>query len=381
MLFYVLDSKYQTLDIIDTFTEAVWNVFFRDEGNCSIYLPAHLYATDPNIKAGNYLMLPNSDRYMIIEDFETKSEIDEAPIFIVNGRSLESILDRRVVWSKITFEKDGKIQDLIKQIVTENLVDPEDANRKIDGFVFEESSDEAVTSKVAANTYEIHGENVLEVVRTLCSVYDLGFKVVPNGEGGFKMSLYAGLDRSYSQDVNPWVVFSPKYENLEKTSLVIKNSVRRNSALVYNEYDYSTYSSETGMTSHHEVYAEDVSSSDTVSTGLDRREIFVQCSKSHTKDDENNTPYTREEYTSLIREEGKKELAEHQISGAFSGKIEAIRQFAFGKDFNLGDIVQVENEYGMVGRCRVAEVAFSQNSSGERTIPYFSNVGSDEIMN
>lgn len=50
MIFYVLDKNFQPIDIIDTFTEAVWNVFFRDQGDFSLYLPAYAYATNPNLK-------------------------------------------------------------------------------------------------------------------------------------------------------------------------------------------------------------------------------------------------------------------------------------------------------------------------------------------
>ena len=380
MIFYILDKTYQILDIIDTFTEAVWNVFFRDQGDFSIYLPAHEFATNPNLKADNYIMTPSSDRYMIIEDFKTQKEIDEDPILIVSGRSLESLLDRRVVWNKITYNQGGTVQGLIKQIVTENVISPSIETRSIPNFTFEDSTDSAVTSKVTASMYAIHGENVLDVVRTLCSRYDLGFKILPSENGGFKMSLYAGLDRSYKQDTNPWVMFSPKYENLENTSLTIKNSIGRNAILVYNEYDYTTYTDE-GTTEHHEVYAEDVSGTAGVQSGLNRRELFIESSKSHIKDDAQNTPYTAEEYKAIIQQEGKQELTQHEVTGAFSGKVEALRQFTLGKDFNLGDIVQVENEYGMTGRCRVAEVIYSHNDSGERIIPYFTNVGSDNLMN
>lgn len=389
MIFYVLDQTYQTLDIIDTFTEAVWNVFFRDQGDCSLYLPAYDYAKSPYIKVGNYIMMPSSDRYMIIEDFKTQHEIDEDPILIVSGRSLESLLDRRVVWNKIVYNQGGTVQGLIKRIVTENLISPSIRTRAIPRFTFEDSTDSAVTSKVTDGIYELHGENILDVVKTLCSRYDLGFRVLPNGSGGFKMSLYAGLDRSYKQDTNPWVVFSPKYENLENTSLTIKNSLLRNSVLMYNEYDYTTYETYTDesgntyqeATEHHEVFAENVYGSDGEKSGLDRRELFLESSKSHIKDDAGNTPYTSAEYSSIIQKEGKQELTQHEVTGAFSGKIEALRQFTLGKDFQLGDIVQVENEYGMTGRCRVAEVIYSHNDSGERIIPYFTNVGSDDLMN
>lgn len=392
MIFYILDPQYRVLDTLDTFKEATWNVFFRDEGNCMLYLPAVTWANSPYLKAGNYLSLKGSDRYMILEDFETRHEMDEDPLIIVEGRSLEAILDRRVIWDKLMFARGGKVQDLIRRIVNENLISPSIASRRVPNFRFVDSADSGVVGKTTDSDYLFHGENVLTTVRDLCSHYDLGFRVLPEGDGGFKMDLYSGVDRSYAQEANPWVVFSPQYNNLESTKLIVKHSGTRNAMLVYNEHDWTesvdvevpddegnpqtvSYTVE-----HHEVYSEDVAGKGGTQSGLGRRELFLESSKSHTKDDEERTMFTEAEYRAILQNEGKSELSEYDVNSVFYGKIEALNQFTLGKDFELGDIVQVENEYGMTGRCRVAEVIFSQNDSGERVLPYFANVGSDELM-
>lgn len=43
-------------------------------------------------------------------------------------------------------------------------------------------------------------------------------------------------------------------------------------------------------------------------------------------------------------------------------------------DYNLGDIVEVENEYGLKARVRITEVIESEDENGYTCIPKFENV-------
>ena len=45
--------------------------------------------------------------------------------------------------------------------------------------------------------------------------------------------------------------------------------------------------------------------------------------------------------------------------------IDGSRQFVYKKDFNIGDVVQVVNEYGQEATSRVTEIVISQDENGE----------------
>ena len=249
-----------------------------------------------------------------------------------------------------------------------------------------------LTAEQVAKSRAEHGENVLTVIQEICETYQLGFKVTPSGSGGFSFKLYAGTDRSHTQNAVPPVVFSPKYENISETILVENSSGYKNTACVYNEYtkriEHQTvetkssggYDYEDTITTYEEVLVKsevEVYNGLGAVSGLDRKEIYIDSSKSHKKDDD--TEYTQAEYNSILTAEGKDTLGDYAMTAAFTGTLEPYRQFVLGRDFDMGDIVSIENEYGKKGRCRVIEIIHHSSSSGESVYPSFENADSDKI--
>ena len=84
-----------------------------------------------------------------------------------------------------------------------------------------------------------------------------------------------------------------------------------------------------------------------------------------------------EEYIKQLQAKGKETMAETKIVKAFEGEIDATRQFVYGKDFTIGDLVQVVNEYGMEAKSRVSELIQSQDVSGEAIYPTFTSIETD----
>ena len=61
------------------------------------------------------------------------------------------------------------------------------------------------------------------------------------------------------------------------------------------------------------------------------------------------------------------------VSKSFEGEIDGSRQFVYKKDFNIGDVVQVVNEYGQEATSRVTEIVISQDENGESLNPTFTS--------
>ncbi len=64
---------------------------------------------------------------------------------------------------------------------------------------------------------------------------NIGFKIVLTDENKFAFSLYAGVDRSYEQTENPYVVFSPNFENIINSNYYSSRASFRNVTLVAGE--------------------------------------------------------------------------------------------------------------------------------------------------
>lgn len=105
---------------------------------------------------------------------------------------------------------------------------------------------------------------------------------------------------------------------------------------------------------------------------LDRREIFVDARDLRMKKDD-GTYYTAAEYGILLRQRGKEKLFETGIIEGLSGEVDTTLQFIYRRDWNLGDLVSIENEYGMKANARVLEVIEADDENGYRVTPTFSD--------
>ena len=55
----------------------------------------------------------------------------------------------------------------------------------------------------------------------------------------------------------------------------------------------------------------------------------------------------------------------------FAGTVEPDINYKYKKDYNLGDIVKIINEYGLSAKARITEVIESWDESGYTCIPTF----------
>lgn len=87
---------------IDTYTSIIWTDRYSKEGDFELRVPC----TDFNYKVFNesrYLTIDKSDRVMVIESRNIKTEVDKSDEYIIKGRSAETLLDRRVIMGSMTF--------------------------------------------------------------------------------------------------------------------------------------------------------------------------------------------------------------------------------------------------------------------------------------
>lgn len=189
---WILDQNAASLAVLDTFQSFIWTDRYRGYGDFEIYMPAETSALS-YLKEGNYLVTKDSDRMMIIEDIQVDTDAENGNHLIVTGRSLESILCRRVIWGYKVLN--GNFQDAIRTLLNENVIAPSNSKRKIPNFVFRVSTDTRITGLTVDTQFL--GENLYDAILSLCEEKEIGFRVLPDGSGGFLFELYVGEDRSY----------------------------------------------------------------------------------------------------------------------------------------------------------------------------------------
>lgn len=345
----VLNENRIPIAIIDTYQSLIWTDRYWECGDFELCTSAtnDIFGC---IRQDYYLQTRDSEHVMIVEELRIDSDPEEGNTLIVSGRSVESILGRRIVWGRIILS--GNLQNAIKTLLNECVISPIDTDRKIDDFIFEESTDPAITELTIEAQYT--GDNVYELLIKICKDLGIGFKIFLNEERQFVFKLYSGSDRSYDQTENPYVVFSPKFENLVNSKYIESKKALKNVALIAGEGEGS----------------ERKFSSVGSGIGLNRRELFVDA-RDISSSTESGATITDEEYTAQLRQRGKEKLSENVEVVSFEGQAESTVMFRYREDFFDGDIVQVANEYGHEHKARILEMVISVDENGLSIYPTF----------
>lgn len=356
MELYVLDTNFRILSVLDSFESIIWTDRFQEYGDFELYSPANTTLIN-QLQKDYYLYNRESEYSMIIESIKLSDDNEAGKHITVTGRSLESILDRRIIWTQTVIS--GNLQTGIKKLLDENAINPNDVNRKIPNLIFETSTDPAITS-LTIDEAQYTGDNLYETIVDLCLAYKIGFKVTLNNNNQFVFKLYSGTDRSYIQETNPYVVFSPNFENIINSNYLDTNEVYKTITLVAGEGEGSAR--KTAVVGS--------------GSGLNRRELFTDARDISSNVD--GGTISAAQYNNMLVARGTEKLEEHKIKKTFEGQVESTVLFSYGKDFFLGDIVQVVNEYGIESRSRVTEIIRSEDEEGFRIYPTFEILDNEE---
>lgn len=455
----VLDTDFQIVGVIDTYESFIWTDRFNSYGDFELYT-----AFDQNLldlcQQDYYLEIDQSEHMMIIEGIEIEYDAESGNHIRITGRSLESILDRRIVWQQMTIAANTKFQAAMKRLIDDAILNPqpysgnysptnpartrkpaqlEIANQRIiHNFVFEETDDPYIDSITVEKT-QYTGDVLYDIFQTMFEDVNntIGYKItldkryiktidsemnpfktyyelinnqyIVTSDTSFQQGktyyeytysfvfkLYSGTDYSYAQkeyrktldktmqtgktyyelvndeyvvtsdisfqqgktyyehyNILPYVVFSPMFDNVINSNYLDNTSEMKNVTLVAGSGE---------GTARKTII---------VGSGTDlvRRELFTDAR------DLNSSDYGAT-YTDKLKNRGYNKLVEYSRTTSYEGQVEATRQFVYGqdKDFYMGDIIQMANEYGIEGNARVIEWVLSDSSDGIETYPTFDAV-------
>ena len=339
MELYVLNAEFEIVDFIDTFSSLEWVKRYFDTGDFVLNTVADL-KTVKTLRKRNYLVREDDESIMMIEKINLVTSAEAGNKIVVSGKSIESVLARRIVWTQTNSRSGETAEEFIRRLINENAINPADLKRKIPKLKlgalngFNDPIDKQIT-----------GDNLLDAVIKICQAYNYGFKITMNTEGSLIFDLYRGEDRSYNQYVNPYVVFSNDFDNIINTEYEYDETNIANVALIGGEGE--------GTDRKYQSIGDAV--------GFNRYEIFVDA-----KDiSSNNEEIATTEYNKLLIERGNEKIAEKTFIESYSGEVETTL------DYSLGDTVQIVNEYGMETAPRIIEIIESENENGYRVVPTF----------
>ena len=217
----------------------------------------------------------------------------------------------------------------IGQLIQKNLINPNDASRKIAGITYV-----GAALNVPVNTQTSY-RNLMDAVTDLCDAADVGIKTVFDPTTGiFSIVPYWGADSN--------AVFSKEYENI--IDQVFTQSVA----------DYASFALVGGEGEGAGRIIVPVGGG----SGEDRYEIFVDAKDLRAEDFPNN-------YTDTLIFRGQQKLAELAMVEAFDATVNQYGNLSYKVDFDIGSKIQaVSKRWGVSLSARITEAEESYDREG-----------------
>lgn len=393
---YILDAEYHTKFVVDIFSDFLWVERYCGYGEFEITMPVSLEIIK-NCRLKDYVSIRESDKIMIIETIEIHTDPENGDILKISGRSLESLLERRIVLEDIIGSKtdisddegeiieqtldDISVQEAIKIMINNSVISPKNKKRQIENFTFKEATDKSITELVMSS-FEEQGANLYDKILSICQDKELGFRVTAVKDGGFEFELYRGTDRSWNQEETLPVVFSESYENLSNSNYLQTERDYKSTVYVKWNWQFQYESQSTDEEGNTQTNTNTETGSEMIEVyrteeriGLDRRESFMTDGTTYTI--EAATQESIDSVEKQVIDKAKEYLSDYKVTKLFEGDAEPYRQFIYGVNYILGDIVQLENKYGESGICRITEITLSKDATGPSMLPTFEGIEED----
>lgn len=366
------------------FSSLIWTVRIVEEGEFEFHTLITKELMD-TFQIGWYLFCDqfydeetDTAALMIIKSWEISSDSDEGKKFTVRGKDLKDILNRRIVWGRVSFPVNTSCKTIMTTLLNDNLINPQDwsrtyqdgsggtitesvlgADRRIDNFIIIQN-EETFPNTTGEVQYE--NETLYDIFVGLCNNYKFGFSIMYNfSTGKFEFRFLNYNYKTYDQSVNPPVIFSPQYQNLRNSNYIESAEKEKNVGLVTGEGDeYNAMYAVVGT-----------------ATGLNRKEVGISGSDvSRTKED--GTEYGNRSYINMLIEKGTQELGKQKYVKTFEGTAEVTRNFNYHTDYDIGDVVEIVNEWGIHSGVLISEVVLSVGTDGWSIIPTFANLDDED---
>lgn len=429
---FVLNGDLERIGIVDSYTSLIWANRYNDDGDCELYVEANTNTLNL-LRKGYYLVRDDDDMVCRIKKIELTTDIENGNYLTITGYDVKDVLGQRIIWSQMNV--DGNVEDYIRELIMNSLVNPTLSARQIrndsgkanfflgDKQNFTEVISEQVTYK-----------SLREKIQELCKKYGWGYKVITD-IGNFYFLLYKGTDRSDSVIFSPQFenLISTKYEedssNLANVALVggegegserarnvsgYAEGLNRNEIFVdakdisrtitWGDLVEMYPTTDQGGKGHidesalgaavYRMDAIDIAIVDDnqlteLQVNYPNGQIITKGgnqyyqvydvviadlpSKALTESMNDNDDIILRDlvYSVYLLNRGYEKLAEYGTLTSFEGTVAPNITFVYKQDYFLGDIVTVENEFGISTEARIVEVVEVSDENGYSVEPKF----------
>lgn len=352
-VFVVNDSEFTAVGSITQYTSVTWPDKYNGYDSFELYAPI----TDINrelLKKENILWVKGK-KAVRIEIIECEFDEEGERTYLVKGRTIESILESRIVWNSYSCTN-KYISTAMYDLVKENCVNPLLSYRKIPYLYC--ADDTYIGKKIE---YQETGGTVYESLVDLSQEEEIGFTIdfLPE-EKKLLFRVYQGADLSNPSNSN-CILLSTSMEDILSSDYYLNIQAEKNVALVAGEG--------TGANRKR------ISVGDSSSAGFLRKELYVDARDLQStiyKDDGTEETLTESEYLSSLTTRGLTNLSKCAVTQTFEAQIRTLNgQYEFGVDYNNGDkILMQDTVLGLQVAGRITNVVYTYGKTNRLTLTF-----------
>ena len=323
----VLSQDFELLTEIDTYTSLRFKRSWQSYGEFELHL-AHY---NEQVAKNCFIMLDNNvDKVGIIKSISHTSS-HKGVETVVKGYHLNGIMTQRITLPYTDSANHGYF--CVPKNVEGVGIEPVSAETILKTFVracFPSLSTNPRYIGLKIPDDEQRGmktvwmsryEQLDEVLQSICEYTDVGYKTYIDFDNRcLVFDIITGVDRSASQSDNSRVIMSQDFESINNISCDDDITKLKNVA----------YAGGVGEDENRFVLT--VTNDDTMPTGLNRNEIFIDCGTLEAAETDE---------TLSLSDEGKHKLLDHKTNESMTADYNLSGSFIYGKHFDLGDLVTV----------------------------------------
>lgn len=362
MELFTMNSEYDQEEPIDFFSSVIWTERKSGDGDFQITVPAQ-----PSIirllSIGTRVGCVDSPEVMMVD----KQTMKDGGLTVV-GRSLTQNLNSRFLFktennTSQSYSVDGEWS---MGFVMKNLVDWWAIRIASDGFTpYQTGIPNAERLRIPDLTIDSYDDTgptyyqlaipfgpLFDTLKNLADTYGLCQRIERHGVADIRYRNWRGLDRTTDSE-NPVIRFSVGEDNFSGTTEVVDGTNFKTDAFAFDANSLDFLSGPPG---------EDTVEGDY--TGFDLRAELVLVT-----DIGSRSGYVPATLLNVLQLRAAEALAQAPIVAGIDGTILPNAKYVYGKDYNLGDIVETQGSSGIVQKSQVTEFIRSQDATGEKAYP------------
>lgn len=389
---YTLGPTFLAKDNVGEFASAIWTERYYAAGDVQLVLAANAKNL-AMLAPGTFLALRGTNEVM-----QLATQQIEKSLVTVTGKALPAYLNQRSAWfrnpddaatadQRVTdYTQTAKPGEFIADVVNKSVIVPvpfagtfAPANLDWAREVIPNLTLGAVDASGVTERLTMAAGPLYDSIQRFAEPFGVGFTLYLESASplgySLKFTTYRGKDRTNSQAVNPRVLLSPNLDTVTGLKEIHSNELYKNVAYVYYQ----------GIVSTH--YADPLAP---VPEGFDRRVLIVNPTTEPV-----GRPVVWPDYgdrggrlrnlgtylyvgpaelAAFRAQVAKDALANANYIRAIDGQTSPDSQYTYGRDFGLGDLIELEGLTGTISKARVTEYIRSQDQHGEKNYPTISVV-------